>query len=104
MERRHPTAPALVASLTGPTDRVEAVAFSPDRRVLATGNRDSLIRLWDVTDRTRPGSARTSLPTGRAGAVRSLAYSPDGRVLASGGEDGAARLWDPATGARSAGP
>jgi WD40 repeat protein len=38
------------ATLLGHTDQVEAVAFSPDGRCLATGSRDGSVRLWNVPD------------------------------------------------------
>ncbi|MER6274463.1 trypsin-like peptidase domain-containing protein [Streptomyces sp900105755] len=71
---------------------VSAVAFSSDRRTLATGS-GRTVRLWNVTD----GRARASL-TGATDSVFSLAFSPDGRTVAAGMADGTARLWDVATG------
>ena len=76
---------------------VRALAFSPDGRILATGD-DTVVRLHDVA---------TSQPIGPAlhhhDHVEALAFSPDGRTLAAGFTDATARLWDVAT-SRPVGP
>ncbi|MGH1553018.1 WD40 repeat domain-containing protein [Streptomyces sp. L7] len=68
-----------------------AVAFSPDGRVLATGDADRTVALWRAEDPYRP-TELSALP-GLADAVRAVAISPDSRLLAEGGEDGAIVLW-----------
>ncbi|GAB3987767.1 hypothetical protein GCM10029978_107850 [Actinoallomurus acanthiterrae] len=79
-------------TLTGHTGNVDAVAFSPDGKILATGSNDTTVRLWDVA------AARTTTTlTGHTGFVYSVAFSPDGKTLATGSTDGTARLWDVAS-------
>ena len=73
-------------TLTGHTDSVYTVAFSPDGKTLASGSDDDTARLWDVVT----GQHKQTL-AGRASFVKSVAFSPDGKTLATGG--GAIYLW-----------
>jgi WD40 repeat protein len=83
------TTGSLVRTLTGHTDSVYSVAFSPDGRLLASGSRDATIKLWEVAS----GSLVRSL-SGHVSDVTSVAFSPDGRLLASGSADNTIKLWD----------
>jgi WD40 repeat protein len=90
--------PLLAGTHTGLSSGVISVAFSPSGRVLATGSRDNMVRLWDVTDPAHPTLLGRPLVggagTGVAGGVNSVAFSPDGHTLASGSQSGAVRLWN----------
>ena len=81
-----------IASLTGHTDRVHAVAFSPDGHTLLSGSYDGTARLWDMATHRQIGA-----PLNGHGKVDSVAFSPHGNVVATGGEDTMVRLWDAAT-------
>ncbi len=82
------TYPRLRAYLHG-SDRVRAVAYSPDGRLLAVADQSGAITLWDAASRRRVGASLV----GHSGPVNALAFSPDGQILASAGADGAVRLW-----------
>jgi WD40 repeat protein len=68
------------------------VAFSPDGAILATGDTDCCIRLWDSQTGQLLGICH-----GHSHWVRSVSFSPDGRFLASGSADRTVRLWDAKT-------
>ncbi|HEY7314285.1 MAG TPA: WD40 repeat domain-containing protein [Gemmataceae bacterium] len=70
---------------------VLCAAWSPDGRVLATGGRDHLVRLWDLAT-----AKEMHRLTGHRGHVMSLAFSPDGTRLASGSWDTTILIWDAA--------
>jgi hypothetical protein len=80
-------------TLTGHTDSVLSVAFSPDGHTLATGSDDQTVVLWDLTDRTHPRRLGQPL-TGHTSSVFSVAFSPDGHTLATASTDQTVVLWD----------
>jgi WD domain, G-beta repeat/MTH538 TIR-like domain (DUF1863) len=83
----------LSTPLTGHTDLVSSVAFSPDEHTLATGSLDRTVRLWNVADPTHPSALGPPL-TGHTDRVSSVAFSPDGHTLATASEDDTVRLWN----------
>jgi WD40 repeat protein len=67
---------------------VASVAFSPVRKLLASGSGDHSVRLWD------PSSGHGQRPLeGHSLGVWAVAISPDGRLLASASADKTVRLW-----------
>ncbi|WP_435281276.1 nSTAND1 domain-containing NTPase [Streptomyces koelreuteriae] len=82
-------------------ERISALAFSIDGRVLAASDRTGRVALWDGGLRHRAGILRNLFPSSFAGSapeeVSALALSPDGRTLAVGGDTGTLQLWDTLT-------
>jgi WD40 repeat protein len=73
--------------------KYQAVAFSPDGTLLATGNLCNVV-VWD-RKRREPTIVRTLKPSHHTNVVQSLAFSPDGKMLAAGHYDsGGTLLWD----------
>jgi WD40 repeat protein len=72
---------------------IHSVAFSPDAKLLAAGDANAQIRLWQVADGTQLLDLK-----GHNSRVRSVAFSCDGVKFASGSTDRTVRLWDIMTG------
>jgi WD40 repeat protein len=80
----------------GHTTEVNCLAFSPDSRMLASGENaltdggsDTTLRLWDVVEDQLIGGFEEHFSE-----VRTLAFRRDGKVLASGGNNSKTLLWD----------
>ncbi|MBZ5656949.1 MAG: TIR domain-containing protein [Acidobacteriia bacterium] len=82
--------------------KVQAIAISPDSKLVAAGGDDNIVHVWDLdTGEVRlrgqhdPGAASMPLRLGsRDGGVFALAFYKDGNHLASGGQDHSVRVWD----------
>jgi WD40 repeat protein len=91
---------------------VLAVAFSPDRRLLATGDDRDTTLLWSVADPAHPTEVAVLVPAPNATPAvpprpptrsiwagsdrrgRAVAFSPCARFLATGHRDGTTIVWD----------
>lgn len=85
---------ALRHKIRAHSNRIWALAFSPDNSLIASGSGDGYIGLWD----TATGQKRKMINT-HSSWVKGVAFSPDGKLLASSSFQGAIKLWDYSTGA-----
>ena len=79
--------------LAGHSGALGSLTFSRDGTRLATGGRDTTVRIWDL----KSGRA-VSCFTNHTRWVSSVAFSPDGRLVASSSFDPWVRLWEADTG------
>ncbi|MDB9311655.1 protein kinase, partial [Spirulina sp. CS-785/01] len=82
---------ALVRTLTGHSNRVTAVAVTPEGQVIS-GSSDNTLKVWDM----QTGKELRTL-TGHSGYVTAVAVTPEGQVI-SGSEDNTLKVWDMQTG------
>lgn len=68
---------------------LNALAFSPDGKTVASAHDDNTVRLWDPIT-----STETATLKGHKERINTLAFSPDNVLLASGGADDSIILWD----------
>jgi len=71
---------------------VNAVAFSPDGKTIATATDDKTTQLWDTT------TGKEIATLNYQDKVIAVAFSPDSETIATTSEDKVARLWDAETG------
>ncbi len=83
-------------------NRVTALSFSSDARLLATGggvpSRSGEVKIWNTAD----GSLVLKLADPHSDNVNALAFSPDDSLIATAGSDRWARVFQVADGVRSA--
>ena len=84
-----------------PFGSIRTMSFSPDGDVLATGDTNSEIWLWQTAFSAASGDigAHVSTLQGHQNWVCSVAFSADGTRLVSGSADRTIKLWDVRTGA-----
>lgn len=85
--------------LKGHKDRVRSVDYSPDSKLLVSGDESGTIKLWDVIE------GKEIATWDNPNTNECMAFSPDGKWVASGGRElrgafgmGRARLWNVETG------
>lgn len=82
-----------IRTLSGHTNLVNSVAFSPDGEVIASGSNDKTVKLWNLAR----GEELISISEHKMPII-AVAFSPDGSLLATASRDKTVRLWDGKTG------
>jgi len=85
-----------------------SLAISPDDRLIAAGDTENGVQVWDISQAFHSGMEKYPEPlyrfshNGNANTYQTLvwdvAFSPDGKILASAGGDEKIVLWSMATG------
>jgi hypothetical protein len=85
----HPPGTALVRTLTGHTDSVNAVAVTPDGQRAVSASDDKTLRVWELGS----GHELRTL-AGHADSVNAVAVTPDGQRAVSASQDKTLKVWD----------
>jgi WD40 repeat protein len=78
---------------TGASTGASAVAFSPDGKIVATGDDGGNVRLWNTATQQEIGEPMSS----DLNPVAAVAFSPDGTTVAAASSDGTVQLWNVST-------
>jgi eukaryotic-like serine/threonine-protein kinase len=77
-----------VLIFTGHLASVNAVAWSPDGKMIASASDDTYVQVFNASN-----GQRSVIYTGHTEEVAAVGWSPDGASIASGGEDTTIQVW-----------
>lgn len=79
----------IIAHAQEPGSPLISLSFSPDGKVLATGDDDGKVELWNVNP-----LERIAVLGRHAARVKAVAFSPDGREVVSSSDDKTIAVWN----------
>jgi WD40 repeat protein len=82
-----------ILTLNGHSQKVNAIAISPNGKILVSGSDDKTMRVWNLTT----GKVIRKLE-GHGDSVQALAISPNSKILTSGSDDNTIKVWNLGTG------
>ena len=80
-----------VTTLRGHTAQVNAIAFSPNGQLLASGSDDHVVKVWNVSQGREIESLQHRTDNSRS-QIKAVAFSPNGQRLATAGMH--VKLWN----------
>jgi Flp pilus assembly protein TadD len=79
-------------TLKGHSDKIEAVAFSPDGQRIVTGSQDGTAKVWEAASGTELLTLK-----GHSDSICAVDFSADGQRIITGSWDATAKVWEAAT-------
>jgi len=81
--------------MTERSDQINTACFSPDGKLIVSGNQKGIIALWDAESGTCLREWENMLSTyAKAYPVYRVIFAPSGEAVISGGEDHTIKIWD----------
>ena len=80
----------LQQTLIGPDVGVNAVAYSPDGKWIASVSDDGMAKVWDA----KTGASHRAFTHKKGENANDVAFSPDGKLIGTAGDDGMVKVWE----------
>ncbi|MBE9004922.1 serine/threonine protein kinase [Fortiea sp. LEGE XX443] len=82
-----------ILTIRGHSQKINAVAISPNSKTLVSGSDDQTIKVWNLAT----GKIVRTLQ-GHSDSIQALGISPNGKILVSGSDDNTLKVWNLSTG------
>jgi len=83
---------AAILKMVWHEDMVFCVAFHPQKLLLASGSRDSTVKLWDIAEDF--SSVKCVSIIRHSSSVTTVSFHPSAEILVTGCSDGTVNFWD----------